>query len=207
MNKLFILVGPSAAGKTLISNFLVHKDVNILQNLINVVNDLDKSSMLENLNIVINTLEKSPFNKIITSTSRPPREKEIHGVDYYFYNKDEFEKKISNYDFLEYGTCLESINNSLNIGNSIIVLDDKGAIKMKELLKSQAITIYLDIPVDVMEKRMNFRNDDPASMLTRTTNLHIMSYKNKADFIINVNKRIDFVLLDIIEIIKNTIAR
>lgn len=124
-------------------------------------------------------------------------------------------KKISNDDFLEYvenfgnyyGTCLESINNSLNIGNSIIVLDDKGAIKMKELLKSQAITIYLDIPVDVMEKRMNFRNDDPASMLTRTTNLHIMSYKNKADFIINVNKRIDFVLLDIIEIIKNTIAR
>ena len=56
MNKLFILVGPSAAGKTLISNFLVHKDVNFLQNLINVVNDLDKSSMLENLNIAINTL-------------------------------------------------------------------------------------------------------------------------------------------------------
>ena len=78
---------------------------------------------------------------------------------------------------------------------------------MKELLNSQAITIYLDVPVDVMEKRMNFRNDDPASMLTRTTNLHIMSYKNKSDFIINVNKRIDFVLLDIIEIIKNTIAR
>ena len=41
MNKLFILVGPSAAGKTLISNFLVHKDVNFLQNLINVVNDLE----------------------------------------------------------------------------------------------------------------------------------------------------------------------
>ena len=56
MNKLFILVGPSAAGKTLISNFLVHKDVNFLQNLINVVNDLDKSSMLENLNIAINGL-------------------------------------------------------------------------------------------------------------------------------------------------------
>lgn len=215
MNKLFILVGPSAAGKTLISNFLVYKDINILQNLINLVNDLDKSSMLENLNIAISILEKSHFNKIITSTSRPPRKNESHGVDYYFYNKDEFEKKISNGDFLEYvenfgnyyGTCLESIKNSLNIGNSIIVLDDKGAIKMKELLKSQAVTIYLDIPVDIMEKRMNFRNDDPASMITRTTNLHIMSYKNKADFIINVNKRIDFILLDIIEIIKNTIAR
>ena len=123
-------------------------------------------------------------------------------------------KKISNDDFLEYvenfgnyyGTCLESINNSLNIGNSIIVLDDKGAIKMKELLNSQAITIYLDVPVNIMEKRMNFRNDDIQSLITRTTNLHIMNYKDKADFIINANNRIDLVLLDIIEILKSTIA-
>lgn len=215
MNKLFVLVGPSAAGKTLISNFLVHKDISILQNLIDMVNESDRISMLENLDVVINTLKSSPFNKIITSTSRNPRETEVHGIDYYFYNKDDFERKISNGDFLEhvenfgnyYGTCLESIKNSLTLGNSIIVLDDKGAIKMKELLNSQALTIYLDVPIDVMEKRMNFRNDNPQSLITRTTNLHIMNYKDKADFIINANNRIDFVLLDIIEIIKNTIAK
>lgn len=215
MNKLFVLVGPSAAGKTLISNFLVHKDISILHNLIDMVNESDRISMLENLDVVINTLKSSPFNKIITSTSRNPRKTEVHGIDYYFYNKDDFERKISNGDFLEhvenfgnyYGTCLESIKNSLTLGNSIIVLDDKGAIKMKELLNSQALTIYLDVPIDVMEKRMNFRNDNPQSLITRTTNLHIMNYKDKADFIINANNRIDFVLLDIIEIIKNTIAK
>ena len=215
MNKLFVLVGPSAAGKTLISNFLVHKDISILKNLIDEVNESERLSMLENLNMITNALKSSPFNKIITSTSRNPREKETHGIDYYFYNKDNFERKINNGDFLEYvenfvnyyGTCLESIKNSLTIGNSIIVLDDKGAIKMKELLNSQAITIYLDVPVDVMEKRMNFRNDDIQSLITRTTNLHIMNYKNKADFIVNANNRIDLVLLDIIEIIKNTIAK
>ena len=215
MNKLFVLVGPSAAGKTLISNFLVHKDISILQNLIDSVNESDRLSMLENLNIITNALKSSPFNKIITSTSRNPREKETHGIDYYFYNKDNFERKINNGDFLEYvenfgnyyGTCLESIKTSLTIGNSIIVLDDKGAIKMKELLNSQAITIYLDVPVNIMEKRMNFRNDDIQSLITRTTNLHIINYKNKADFIVNANNRIDLVLLDIIEIIKNTIAK
>ena len=77
---------------------------------------------------------------------------------------------------------------------------------MKELLNSQAITIYLDVPVNIMEKRMNFRNDDIQSLITRTTNLHIMNYKDKADFIINANNRIDLVLLDIIEILKSTIA-
>ena len=72
---------------------------------------------------------------------------------------------------------------------------------MKELLNSQVITVYLDVPVDVMEKRMNFRNDDPKSLLARTTNLHIMSYKDRADFILNANNRIDLVLLDLLKII------
>ena len=215
MNKLFILVGPSAAGKSLISNFLVHKDITILNNLINQVDDSSKLAMLENLNLVIDNLNKSPFRKIITSTSRSPRENETHGTDYYFYDRVDFESKINNGDFLEYvenfgnyyGTCLNSINSSLLNGNSIIVLDDKGAIKMKELLNTQAITIYLDVPVDVMEKRMSFRNDDTLSMITRTTNLHIMSYKDKSDFVINANNRIDFVLLDLVEIIKNTISK
>lgn len=215
MNKLFILVGPSAAGKSLISNFLVHKDITILNNLINQVDDSSKLAMLENLNLVIDNLNKSPFRKIITSTSRNPRENETHGTDYYFYDRVDFESKINNGDFLEYvenfgnyyGTCLNSINSSLLNGNSIIVLDDKGAIKMKELLNTQAITVYLDVPVDVMEKRMSFRNDDTLSMITRTTNLHIMSYKDKSDFVINANNRIDFVLLDLVEIIKNTISK
>ena len=215
MNKLFILVGPSAAGKSLISNFLVHKDITILNNLINQVDDSSKLAMLENLNLVIDNLNKSPFRKIITSTSRNPSENETHGTDYYFYDRVDFESKINNGDFLEYvenfgnyyGTCLNSINSSLLNGNSIIVLDDKGAIKMKELLNTQAITIYLDVPVDVMEKRMSFRNDDTLSMITRTTNLHIMSYKDKSDFVINANNRIDFVLLDLVEIIKNTISK
>ena len=44
-------------------------------------------------------------NDIILSTSytsRPKRESEIDGIDYYFVTKDEFEAKIKNNDFLEY---------------------------------------------------------------------------------------------------------
>lgn len=208
MNKLFVLVGPSAAGKTLISNFFVYKDINILKSIINQFNDNDKAVILENLDIIINNLKKYPFNKIITSTSRSPRENEVNGIDYYFYTREDFENKVNNGDFLEYvenfgnyyGTCLDSINSSLAKGNSIIVLDDRGAIKLKELLKSQVVTIYLDVSVDVMEKRMNFRNDDPSSLAVRTTNLHILEYKNKADFIVDANNRIDLVLLDILKL-------
>ena len=38
----------------------------------------------------------------VSYTSRPKREHEINGVDYYFVSKEEFERKIKNDDFLEY---------------------------------------------------------------------------------------------------------
>ena len=38
----------------------------------------------------------------VSYTSRPKREHEIDGVDYYFVTSEEFEKKIENNDFLEY---------------------------------------------------------------------------------------------------------
>ena len=44
-------------------------------------------------------------NDIVLSTSytsRPKRESEIDGVDYYFVSQEEFENKIKNGDFLEY---------------------------------------------------------------------------------------------------------
>ena len=38
----------------------------------------------------------------ISYTSRPKREHEIDGVDYYFVTPEEFEEKIKNNEFLEY---------------------------------------------------------------------------------------------------------
>ena len=214
MNKLFVLVGPSAAGKTLISNCLVYRDMDKLKNLLHE-DDNNRLSMSENLKIIQTALHTLAFKKIITSTSRKPRDLETHGVDYYFYNYNSFKEKVDNGDFLEfvenfgnyYGTCLASIRTSLDSGNSVIVLDDRGATKMKELLGPQAVTVYLDVPVDVMEKRMNLRNDDSKSLLARTTNLHIINYKYKADFIINASNSIDLVLLDLLEIINMTIHK
>ena len=65
------------------------------------------------------------LHKIITSTSRPKREKEEDGVNYFYYTDEEFIQKIQNYEMLDwqifnnwqYGTELKALDeNKINIG-------------------------------------------------------------------------------------------
>lgn len=65
------------------------------------------------------------FNKIISCTTRPVREGERYGVDYYFLTVDEFTNKVLNGDMLEatefngwhYGTALSSLSkDKINVG-------------------------------------------------------------------------------------------
>lgn len=215
MNKLFVLVGPSAAGKTYISKFLVGNNLENLNELISNYCKPTKKFILNNVEVLEEERDRIKLNRIITSTTRVPRSNELDGIDYNFYDVSSFKDKLSKGDFLEYvsnfgnyyGTTYESIKNSLLENNSIIVLDDKGAIKMKEILGNQVITIFLDVPISIIEKRMNCRNDNKDSINSRLTNLSIMTFKDKADYVINSNDRIDFVLSDILSIISNNINK
>ena len=65
------------------------------------------------------------LHKIITSTSRPKREKEEDGINYFYYTDEEFVQKIQNYEMLDwqifnnwqYGTELKALDeNKINIG-------------------------------------------------------------------------------------------
>ena len=65
------------------------------------------------------------FNKITNCTTRPIRENEINGVNYFFMNDEEFIKKIEKNEMLEhacfnnwyYGTSLDALlSNCFNIG-------------------------------------------------------------------------------------------
>lgn len=65
------------------------------------------------------------YHEVISCTTRPPREGEQNGVNYYFLNIDDFTQKILNGDMLEvtefnnwhYGTSLSSLStDKINIG-------------------------------------------------------------------------------------------
>ena len=66
------------------------------------------------------------IHEIVSCTSRPMREGEAHGVNYYYYRPDDFEMKILNDEMLEftkfnnwwYGTSYDSVRSDgvINIG-------------------------------------------------------------------------------------------
>ncbi len=77
----------------------------------------------------------------VSATTRNPRQGEVHGINYYFLNKDEFLKKVEEDDFLEwaevygncYGTPKSNVQELLDSGKDVILeIDIQGALKVKE---------------------------------------------------------------------------
>lgn len=69
--------------------------------------------------------QRSDLHEIISCTTRPKRENEIDGVNYYFLTPSEFTEKVLKYEMLEatcfndwfYGTSYDSLDkNKINIG-------------------------------------------------------------------------------------------
>lgn len=92
-----------------------------------------------------------PFHFVITATSRPPRANEVHGVDYFFYNKDKFTAMIEAGEFLEHawvysdykGVPKSQVKQALESGEDVVMrLDFQGAKTVRELCPD-AILIFL----------------------------------------------------------------
>ncbi len=90
----------------------------------------------------------------ISCTTRKPRKGEENGINYFFINKEEFEKRIKENRFLEYalynndyyGTPRDKINEYLNNGiDVILVIEVQGALKIKRTIK-EAIFIFIMPP-------------------------------------------------------------
>ena len=69
-------------------------------------------------------------NEVISCTTRPPREGEVDGREYYFISRDEFENRIENNGFLEYaefvgnyyGTPLDKVEKVILNGEEVLCL-------------------------------------------------------------------------------------
>ncbi|MFW5713802.1 MAG: guanylate kinase [Brevefilum sp.] len=92
-----------------------------------------------------------PFHFVITATSRPPRENEVPGEDYFFYSKEKFEKMIEHGEFLEHawvysaykGVPKSQVREALKSGEDVVMrLDVQGAETVRELCPD-AILVFL----------------------------------------------------------------
>ena len=113
-----------------------------------------------------------PFHFVVTATTRPPREDEVHSVDYYFYTKEEFAEMIEADELLEYafvyndykGIPKFQVRQALNSGQDVVMrLDVQGAATIRELYP-EALLIFLstDTEEELVERLQARKSEFPA---------------------------------------------
>ncbi len=109
----------------------------------------------------------------VSATSRPPREGETNGVQYFFVTEDAFRQMIEQGAFVEYdyhmgnfyGTLKSEILNKTQVGPMILDVEPVGAMRVKEIYP-EATLIYVAPPsLDVLEQRIRKRNDTPEEQI------------------------------------------
>ena len=123
----------------------------------------------------------------ISATTRSPRAGEIDGKDYFFLEKEDFEKRIANEEFYEYalvhgnyyGTLREEVESRINSGQNVILeIDVQGGIIVKEK-NSEAILVFFKAPnMEVLAKRLEDRKTDTKDVIE----LRLENAKKELDY-------------------------
>jgi guanylate kinase len=99
-----------------------------------------------------------PLHFVVTATTRPIRNGEMDGRDYFFYTEEEFLKRVEDGEFAEYsrvyqdlkGVPHSQIEGAMHSGKDVILkVDVQGAEKLKKLYP-QAVLIFI-IPTSTEE--------------------------------------------------------
>ena len=166
--------------------------------------------------VVKRLLEKIP--NIIASvsfTTRPMRENEREGIDYFFVDKRKFETMVGDNQFIEhatvfgnyYGTQKESLSSNLKKGKNVIIeIDWQGAKQVKEKMPS-CIMIFLIPPSrEVLLSRLKKRGTDSEGEIENRFNQAVsdLNESNKFDHVL-VNDQIEVAVENIAHCIEGNL--
>ncbi len=150
----------------------------------------------------------------ISATTRPPREGEEHGKNYYYLSKEEFDRAIEEGKFLEweefyngsrYGTLRSEVDKLLESGYfPLLDIEVKGAVNIKQMYGSDCVSIFIQPPsIEELEKRLKGRGtENDASLETRLKRAEKeLMYADKFDFVV-INDDLDTAYKQVKTIVK-----
>ena len=142
------------------------------------------------------------LQRVITSTTRAPREGESDGVDYHFLSEPEFQEKLAAGEFYEYaqvhsgcyGTLKSSIQGQLTEDIDLVLnIDVQGASSFREIamvdpvLGGQLVTVFIQpISTQQIQDRLEGRGKDSPEEIGRRliTAQREMSHRDHFDHVI-----------------------
>lgn len=151
----------------------------------------------------------------VSATSRSPRGTEKDGVEYFFLTPDEFRKKITNNEFLEYeevytdkfyGTLKAPIEKQLQDGYNVVFdVDVVGGCNIKKYYGERALSLFIQPPsVAELRKRLEGRGTDTPEVIENRIKKaeYELGFANKFDKII-INDDLEKAKEDAFETINN----
>jgi guanylate kinase len=166
-----------------------------------------KSTLIEKIQ-----KEKTELKWSVSCTTRPQRQGEVHGKDYFFVSEEEFLPKRDNNEFIEwakvhsnyYGTLKSFVDEGLDNGEYLLFdLDVQGCDAVKEIYGDEAKIIFIEPPsVEELEKRLLSRATDSKDVIAERVNNAREELKRKNDFDYNVvNDDIDKAYVNLLSVI------
>ena len=112
----------------------------------------------------------------VSYTTRKPRPGEVNGKDYFFVDRETFERMIEEGDFLEwaevygnlYGTSKSQVIKALNEGKDILLdIDTQGALQVKRNFPEAVLIFILPPSFKELERRLRSRGTDDEETIER----------------------------------------
>ncbi len=113
----------------------------------------------------------------ISATTRPMRQGERDGIDYYFLTKDEFLQKIKDNELIEYeeifgnyyGTPVSEIERAQSQNKRLLFdIDVKGGISIRSRFPDDSLLIFIAPPsLEVLRERLNKRGTETEEVIER----------------------------------------
>ncbi len=170
-----------------------------------------KSTLIEKL-----LSEHPQIKESVSMTTRPKREGEVHGKNYFYVSRDEFEWRMAKGEFLEwanvhgnlYGTNMQIVEEGLKNGELLLFdLDVQGCDSMKKAFPESKVVFIEPPSVDELEKRLRGRGTESEDVIElRLSNAKDeLKRKNDFDYLISNDhfdesyERLKQVILEIIK--------
>lgn len=164
---------------------------------------------------VLNALKERslPLHFVVTATSRAPREGEVEGKDYFFFSKEEFERRIANNEFIEHswvytdykGIPRWQIDDALACGRDVILrVDVQGAMKLRAMYPEAVLIFLIPESVDEWYDRLKKRNaETPGELKVRldTARVEVGKIAEFDYVVLNAHDLLDQAVDDIVSII------
>jgi guanylate kinase len=123
------------------------------------------------------------FSRVVTSTTRSPREGEADGIHYHFFRPEEFDARAAAGQFLEwawvhgdrrYGTLASSVLGPLGLGRNLVMsVDVQGVESLRRiaganpLLRRAMATVFILVDRERLLARMRGRGKDDEAEIAR----------------------------------------